>query len=77
MICRIRIVPSIAATLLIAVSALAGDLPPAPQPPDAVKLLALDVLKSLVETNTTHAQGSTRAAEALAACARPALRPRT
>ena len=58
---RIRFVPSIAATLLTAVSASAGDPPPAPQPPEAVKALALDVLKSLVETNTTHAQGSTRA----------------
>jgi hypothetical protein len=52
MIRRIRIAPSIAATLLIAVSAFAGDLPPAPQPPDAVKVLALEVLKILVETNT-------------------------
>jgi len=34
--------------------------------------LALDVLKSLVEINTTHAQGSTRAAEALAARLRAA-----
>ena len=61
-----RIVPSIAATLLIAMSALAGDLPPAPQPPDGIKVLALDVLKNLVETNTTHAHGSTGAAEQLA-----------
>jgi acetylornithine deacetylase/succinyl-diaminopimelate desuccinylase-like protein len=63
---RISFVPPVTATLLIAVSALAGDLPPAPQPPDAVKALALDVLKTLVETNTTHAQGSTLAAQALA-----------
>ena len=61
-----RIVPSIAATLLIAISALAGDLPPAPQPPDGIKVLALDVLKNLVETNTTHAHGSTGAAEQIA-----------
>jgi len=72
MIRRIRIVPSIAATLLTAVSAFAGDPPPAPQPPEAIKVLALDVLKSLVETNTTHAQGSTRAAEAVAARLRAA-----
>jgi acetylornithine deacetylase/succinyl-diaminopimelate desuccinylase-like protein len=72
MIRRIRIVPCIATTLLITMSAFAGDLPPAPQPPDAIKVLALEVLKNLVETNTTHAQGSTGAAEALAARLRAA-----
>jgi hypothetical protein len=52
MIRRIRIVPCIATTLLITMAAFAGDLAPAPQPPDAVKVLALEVLKILVETNT-------------------------
>jgi acetylornithine deacetylase/succinyl-diaminopimelate desuccinylase-like protein len=67
-----RMVPSIAALFLTATAALASDLPPAPQPPDAVKALALDVLKSLVETNTTHAHGSTAVAEQLAARVRAA-----
>jgi acetylornithine deacetylase/succinyl-diaminopimelate desuccinylase-like protein len=67
-----RVMPSIAATILIAMSAFAGDLPPAPQPPDAVKVVALGVLKNLVETNTTHAHGSTGAAEQLAARLRAA-----
>ena len=63
---------SIAATLLSVMPAFAGELPPAPQPPEAVKVLALDVLKSLVETNTTHTHGSTGAAEQLAARLRAA-----
>jgi acetylornithine deacetylase/succinyl-diaminopimelate desuccinylase-like protein len=60
------------ATLLVTMSVCAGDLPPAPQPPDAIKVLALDVLKNLVEANTTHAHGSTGAAEQLAARLRAA-----
>jgi acetylornithine deacetylase/succinyl-diaminopimelate desuccinylase-like protein len=59
--------PPIAATFLLTMSAFANALPPAPQPPDAIKVLAFDVLKSLVETNTTHAYGSTGAAEQIAA----------
>jgi len=69
---RRRTLPSSAATFLITLSALASALPPAPQPPDAVKALALDVLKNLVETNTTHTYGSTAAAEQLAARLRAA-----
>jgi acetylornithine deacetylase/succinyl-diaminopimelate desuccinylase-like protein len=64
--------PSIAAMLLSSMPAFAGEVPPAPQPPDTVKVLALDVLKNLVETNTTHAYGSTGAAEQLAARLRAA-----
>lgn len=40
--------------------AFAGEVPPAPQPPEAVKVLALDVLKNLVETNATHTSTSAR-----------------
>jgi acetylornithine deacetylase/succinyl-diaminopimelate desuccinylase-like protein len=57
---------------LITLSAFAGALPPAPQPPDAIKMLALEVLKSLVETNTTHTYGSTGVAEQVAARLRAA-----
>jgi acetylornithine deacetylase/succinyl-diaminopimelate desuccinylase-like protein len=64
--------PSIAATFLLTMSTFANALSPAPQPPDAIKLLAFDVLKSLVETNTTHTYGSTRAAEQIAARLRAA-----
>jgi acetylornithine deacetylase/succinyl-diaminopimelate desuccinylase-like protein len=53
-------------------SAVASALPPAPQPPDAVKAQALEVLKSLVDTNTTHPHGSTAAAEQVAARLRTA-----
>jgi acetylornithine deacetylase/succinyl-diaminopimelate desuccinylase-like protein len=67
-----RTLPSGAATLLITLSAMASALPPPPQPPDAVKAQALDVLKNLVETNTTHTYGSTAAAEQLAARVRAA-----
>lgn len=63
---------SSAAVFLIALSAVASALPPAPQPPDAIRSQALDVLKSLVETNTTHAHGSTAAAEQVAARLRSA-----
>jgi acetylornithine deacetylase/succinyl-diaminopimelate desuccinylase-like protein len=67
-----RTLPSVAATFLITMSAFAYALPPAPQPPDAIKVLAFDVLKSLVETNTTHTFGSTGAAEQIAARLRAA-----
>jgi len=65
MICKT--LPFSAATFLITMSALASELPPGPQPPDAIKVLALDVFKSLVQINTTHAHGSTQASEQLAA----------
>jgi len=64
--------PFIAGTLLGAMSAFAGELPSAPQPPEAVRVLAHDVLKTLVEINTTHTYGSTGAAEQLAARLRAA-----
>jgi acetylornithine deacetylase/succinyl-diaminopimelate desuccinylase-like protein len=67
-----RTLLSIAATFLITMSAFASALPPAPQPPDTIKVLALDLLKSLVETNTTHTYGSTGAAEQIAARLRAA-----
>src|SRR5580658_5343571 len=40
-----------------------ADLPPGPQPPEATKALARELLKGLVEINTTHSFGSTMAAE--------------
>src|ERR1700722_20375924 len=67
-----RALPTIGAMLLMIMSVRGDDLPPAPQPPEAVKALALDLLKSLVETNTTHAHGSTAAAEQIAARLRTA-----
>jgi acetylornithine deacetylase/succinyl-diaminopimelate desuccinylase-like protein len=70
MICRTIL--SIGATLLMIMSVRADDLPSALQPPEAIKALALDLLKGLVETNTTHAHGSTAAAEQLAARLRTA-----
>jgi acetylornithine deacetylase/succinyl-diaminopimelate desuccinylase-like protein len=67
-----RVVLALAATVLGAVPAFADKLPPAPQPPEAIKALALELMQSLVETNTTHAQGSSGAAQALAARLRTA-----
>jgi acetylornithine deacetylase/succinyl-diaminopimelate desuccinylase-like protein len=61
-----------ATVFLITLSAVASALPPAPQPPDAVKAQALEVLKNLVEINTTHTYGSTAAAEQIAARMRAA-----
>ncbi len=54
------------AALLLGGTAKA-DLPPAPMPPDQIKVLARDVLEKLIETNTVHANGTIKAAEALAA----------
>jgi acetylornithine deacetylase/succinyl-diaminopimelate desuccinylase-like protein len=50
-------------TGLAAGSAWASSAPPIPPPAD--QQLARDMLKGLVEINTTHAYGSTRAAEAI------------
>jgi hypothetical protein len=61
-----RALLSIGVKLLMTMPVSADDLPPAPQPPEATEALALDLLKTLVETNTTHAHGSTAAAELLA-----------
>ena len=40
-----------------------ADLPPGPQPPEATKALARELLKGLVEINSTHSFGTTAAAE--------------
>jgi acetylornithine deacetylase/succinyl-diaminopimelate desuccinylase-like protein len=56
------LIASVLAGSLWGCAALA-DLSPAPEPPDAVKTLAHDILKSLIETNSTHANGSTGLAE--------------
>jgi acetylornithine deacetylase/succinyl-diaminopimelate desuccinylase-like protein len=40
--------------------------PPGPQPPAAYKVLARDILKELIEIDSTHAKGSTVAAQAVA-----------
>jgi len=53
-------------SLLLAGSAEAA-LPDAPQPPDAVKKLAHEVLRDAIETNTVHNFGTTALAEKLAA----------
>jgi acetylornithine deacetylase/succinyl-diaminopimelate desuccinylase-like protein len=52
-------------TLGLAVAAAAGAASPAPLPPPADQQLARDMLKSLVEINTTHEHGSTEAAKAI------------
>jgi len=57
---------SLAAGWLLAGAAQA-DLPPAPEPPEAVKALAHDLLQTFIETNTVHANGSTALAGAMAA----------
>jgi acetylornithine deacetylase/succinyl-diaminopimelate desuccinylase-like protein len=44
-----------------------ADLPPGPQPPEATKALARELLKGLIEINSTHSFGSTMAAEWVAA----------
>lgn len=56
------LIASVLAGSLWSCAALA-ELPPAPEPPDAVKNLAHDILKGLIETNSTHANGSTGLAE--------------
>jgi acetylornithine deacetylase/succinyl-diaminopimelate desuccinylase-like protein len=57
--------PSLAAALLLTGAARAA-LPAAPEPPAAVKAVAREVLQSVIETNSTHAYGSTALAEQLA-----------
>jgi acetylornithine deacetylase/succinyl-diaminopimelate desuccinylase-like protein len=52
-------------TLALAAAARAWAAPTPPLPPAADQQLARDMLKSLVEINTTHAQGSTEAAKAI------------
>lgn len=49
--------------LAVATAAWASSAPPLPPPAD--QQLARDMLKSLVEINTTHAHGSTQAAKAI------------
>src|SRR5579859_1138134 len=44
-----------------------ADLPPAPQPPDQVKGLAHEILEQVIGTNSVHANGTAKLAEALAA----------
>jgi acetylornithine deacetylase/succinyl-diaminopimelate desuccinylase-like protein len=48
---------------------IAGVWAAAPLPPDADRQLARDMLKTLIEINTTHAHGSTEAAKAIQAWA--------
>jgi acetylornithine deacetylase/succinyl-diaminopimelate desuccinylase-like protein len=52
---------------LLLTGAAQAALPDAPQPPAAVKTLAHEVLQQAIETNSTHAFGSTALAEILAA----------
>jgi len=53
----------LALSLVVAMSAWGSSAPPLPPPADLQ--LARDMLKSLVEINTTHAHGSTEAAKAI------------
>src|SRR5580698_10111390 len=52
-------------TLALAAAAPAWAASKPPLPPAADQQLARDMLKSLVEINTTHSQGSTEAAKAI------------
>src|ERR1035441_9200497 len=55
------------AAVLLAVGSCAGAFADAPQPPPQDQALARDMLKTLVEINTTHAHESTEAAKAIQA----------
>jgi acetylornithine deacetylase/succinyl-diaminopimelate desuccinylase-like protein len=55
------------AALVLGGVAAKADLPPAPMPPEQIKVLARDVLQKMIETNTVHANGTLKLAEALAA----------
>ena len=55
------------AALLLGGAAAKADLPPAPQPPDQIKTLARDILQTMIETNTVHANGTMKLAESMAA----------
>lgn len=60
----------LAVSLLTASAAMADSAPsptPAAQPPNEIKAEAREMLRTLIETNTTHGNGSTAAAEILAA----------
>ena len=52
--------------LCISLGAGFASAAPGPLPPDADRALAREIFKELVELNTTHAHGSTSAAEAIA-----------
>ena len=54
------------AALLLGSVVAKADPPPAPMPPDQIKVLARDVLEKLIETNTVHANGTMKLAEAMA-----------
>jgi acetylornithine deacetylase/succinyl-diaminopimelate desuccinylase-like protein len=55
------------AAVLLAIGSCAGAFAAAPLPPPQDQALARDMLKTLVEINTTHAHGSTEAAKAIQA----------
>src|ERR1019366_10592170 len=56
---------AIGATMVLAATLGAAAAPPGPLPPPADQALARDILKELVEINTTHEHGSTAAAQAI------------
>jgi acetylornithine deacetylase/succinyl-diaminopimelate desuccinylase-like protein len=53
------------ACLCVAVSSVARPATPGPLPPEADRQLARAIFQELIEINTTHAQGSTVAAQAI------------
>jgi acetylornithine deacetylase/succinyl-diaminopimelate desuccinylase-like protein len=55
------------AALMLGGAAAQADLPAGPMPPDQIKTLAREVLQQMIETNTVHANGTLKLAEALAA----------
>jgi acetylornithine deacetylase/succinyl-diaminopimelate desuccinylase-like protein len=69
-----RLVCALSLTCPVLALATGGpaDLAPGPQPPEATKLFARELLKALVEINSTHSFGSTAAAEWVASRLRTA-----
>jgi acetylornithine deacetylase/succinyl-diaminopimelate desuccinylase-like protein len=57
------VIPGLSLGVVVAMTAWASSTPPVPPPAD--RDLARDMLKGLVEINTTHAHGSTEAAKAI------------
>ena len=55
----------IGAAMSLAAALVAAAAPPGPLPPPADQALARDILKELVEINSTHEHGSTAAAQAI------------
>ena len=64
-----RVCPPLIATILfplvLSASASVSGATPGPLPPEADRILARELFKQMIETNTTHTQGSTTLAMAI------------